>query len=107
MCERCKELRHEIYKLRDENTVLHQRVLTAQLESDLARATNTEVTFLTLEQVCKYLQLSDVTVKKYIKSGSLEAINTAEKGGIYRISYKALLAFIKHMTVEKLEVCKC
>ncbi len=55
---------------------------------------NNENNFLTVAEVSGLLRLSVLTIYKYIKSGSLDAI---EFGGHYRISETSLTSFIaKH-----------
>ncbi len=53
--------------------------------------------FLTVQEVAGILRLSDLTLYKYIKEGSLEAL---EFGGHYRVSRGALKAFISTHKVE-------
>lgn len=57
---------------------------------------NTENNFLTVVEVSIILQLSALTIYKYIKSGSLEAV---EFGGHYRIPQIALEKFIENHKV--------
>ena len=53
--------------------------------------------FLTVQEVAGLLRLSDLTLYKYIKDGSLEAI---EFGGHYRVSRESLNRFISTHKVE-------
>lgn len=48
--------------------------------------------FLTVQEVAEMLRLSDLTIYKYIKEGSLPAV---EFGGHYRVSPNSLDEFIK------------
>ena len=57
---------------------------------------NTENNFLTVAEVSNILKLSVLTIYKYIKSGSLEAI---EFGGHYRIPQPSLERFIENHKV--------
>lgn len=43
MCERCKELRYENIKLRDENLSMNRRIQVLQIENDTLRADQLEV----------------------------------------------------------------
>lgn len=53
--------------------------------------------FLTVQEVATLLKISELTVYKYIRDLSLEAI---ELGGHYRISNKSLLAFLETHKVK-------
>jgi excisionase family DNA binding protein len=59
-----------------------------------------EVVFLTVQEVSQLLQLSILTIYKYIREGLLEAV---EFGGHYRIEKSALQAFIENHKVRKKE----
>jgi len=48
--------------------------------------------FFTVQEVAELLRLSILTIYKYIKEGSLEAV---EFGGHYRVSQSALSTFIE------------
>jgi len=106
MCSSCKEKEYEIDKLRAENLVLSQRIGVMTIQLDTLRAGDQSMKFFTVEEVADYLKVSAQTVKKYITSGKLSAVQI-EKGGVYRISYAELMNFIVSNTVEKLEVCEC
>ena len=60
---------------------------------------NTENNFLTVAEVSNILKLSVLTIYKYIKSGSLEAV---EFGGHYRIPQSFLEKFIENHKVANL-----
>ena len=53
---------------------------------------NNENDFLTVKEVCDLLKLSELTIYKYIRQGSLEAV---EFGGHYRIGRSSLIKFIE------------
>jgi excisionase family DNA binding protein len=53
--------------------------------------------FYTVQEVALLLRLSALTIYKYIKEGSLEAV---EFGGHYRVSNHALDEFIKYHKVR-------
>jgi excisionase family DNA binding protein len=53
--------------------------------------------FYTVQEVALLLRLSALTIYKYIKDGSLEAV---EFGGHYRVSNQSLDKFIKYHKVE-------
>lgn len=53
--------------------------------------------YLTVQEVAELLRLSVLTIYKYIKEGSLEAV---EFGGHYRVSTSALQRFINTHKVE-------
>lgn len=57
---------------------------------------NNKTNFLTVAEVSDLLRLSVLTIYKYIKSGSLEAI---EFGGHYRIPQPSLEKFIENHRV--------
>lgn len=61
---------------------------------------NNQNNFLTVAEVSGVLRLSELTIYKYIKSGSLEAV---EFGGHYRISEASLNLFIAHHIVHTQE----
>lgn len=52
---------------------------------------NSTTGYLTVSEVAEFLRLSVLTIYKYIKEGSLEAV---EFGGHYRISNTSLQNFI-------------
>lgn len=54
--------------------------------------------FLTVQEVSHLLRLSVLTIYKYIKSGTLDAV---EFGGHYRISKTSLDLFIEKHKVRK------
>lgn len=58
---------------------------------------NNKTNFLTVAEVSGILRLSELTIYKYIKSGSLEAV---EFGGHYRISKASLSLFIANHKVH-------
>ncbi len=47
---------------------------------------------LTIQQILERLQVSDETVYRYIKSGSLKAVRV---GGLWRVTEDALNEFLK------------
>jgi excisionase family DNA binding protein len=106
MCQSCKEKDYQLDKLRAENLVLSQRIGVMTIQLDALRAGNNQLKFFTVEEVADYLKVSAQTVKRYITSGKLSAVQI-EKGGAYRINYSELMKFIVSNTVEKLEVCEC
>lgn len=53
--------------------------------------------FLTVQEVAEKLKLSELTIYKYIKEGSLSAV---EFGGHYRVASPSLLDFINNHKVE-------
>ena len=53
--------------------------------------------WLTVQQVCDQLQVSDQTVRRWIKRGSLPAMNLGGKAG-YRIREADLNAFLGRMS---------
>ena len=56
--------------------------------------------FMTVHEVAEMLRLSVLTIYKYIKEGSLEAV---EFGGHYRVSHASLDTFIQIHKVEGLK----
>jgi excisionase family DNA binding protein len=58
--------------------------------------------WLTVQQVCDQLQVSDQTVRRWIKAGSLAATNLGGKAG-YRIREADLNAFLEQMARKRLE----
>lgn len=60
-----------------------------------------DVVFLTVQEVSQLLQLSILTIYKYIREGLIEAV---EFGGHYRIEKTALQRFIENHKVRKKEL---
>ena len=54
--------------------------------------------YLTVHEIAKILRLSTLTIYKYIKNGTLQAV---EFGGHYRISETALQSFIEEHRLQK------
>jgi excisionase family DNA binding protein len=51
-------------------------------------------TLLTVQQICDQLQVSDQTVRRWIKAGELPATNLGGKAG-YRVRSADLAAFLE------------
>lgn len=63
----------------------------------LVMINNTQTNFLTVAEVSALLRLSELTIYKYLKLGTLEAV---EFGGHYRISESSLTKFIENHKVH-------
>jgi len=51
-------------------------------------------TLMTVQQICDQLQVSDQTVRRWIKAGQLPATNLGGKAG-YRVRATDLMAFLE------------
>ena len=56
--------------------------------------------WVTVQQICEQLQVSDQTVRRWIKGGELPAMNIGGKAG-YRIRQADLDAFIERELAAK------
>lgn len=60
----------------------------------------TDDTFLTVEEVAKRLSVHEETVRRWIRSGEIEAIDLAGPAG-YRISQAELNRFIRERATKR------
>lgn len=53
----------------------------------------------TTEEVAEFMRVGPATVRQWISSGSLAAVQTPGKRGVYRVEQDALDEFIRRQTV--------